>query len=44
MNHVLVGGDSTQVRLNYFKAYTLAHPALSAADKAVWEASQTTER
>lgn len=26
------------VRLDYFKNYTVAHPALSAADKAVWNA------
>lgn len=27
-----------EARLDYFKAYTVAHPALAAADKAVWNA------
>jgi len=27
-----------QVRLDYFRTYTVAHPALAAADKAVWNA------
>jgi hypothetical protein len=30
--------QSSQVRLDYFKAYTLAHPALKQADQAVWNA------
>ena len=30
--------QSSQVRLDYFKAYTVAHPALKQADQAVWNA------
>ena len=30
--------QSKEARLDYFKAYTVAHPALAAADKAVWDA------
>ena len=30
--------QSKEARLDYFKAYTVAHPALAAADKAVWNA------
>jgi energy-coupling factor transporter ATP-binding protein EcfA2 len=30
--------QSASVRLDYFKQYTVAHPALAAADKAVWNA------
>src|SRR5436305_13865520 len=28
--------QSPQLRLDYFKAYTVAHPALKQADQAVW--------
>src|SRR2546421_6473884 len=30
--------QSPQLRLDYFKAYTVAHPALKQADQAVWDA------
>jgi hypothetical protein len=30
--------QSSQARLDYFKTYTVAHPALAAADQAVWNA------
>ena len=30
--------QSPQIRLDYFKAYTVAHPALKQADQAVWNA------
>ncbi len=30
--------QSSQVRLDYFKAYTVAHLALKQADQAVWNA------
>jgi len=30
--------QSAEVRLDYFKAYTVAHPALKQADQAVWDA------
>jgi energy-coupling factor transporter ATP-binding protein EcfA2 len=30
--------QSPQIRLEYFKAYTVAHPALKQADQAVWNA------
>jgi flagellar biosynthesis GTPase FlhF len=30
--------ESPASRLNYFKAYTVAHPALKQADQAVWNA------
>jgi len=34
--HVLQQPSAT--RLDYFKAYTVAHPALKQADQAVWNA------
>ena len=30
--------QSLQARLDYFKGYTVAHPALKQADQAVWNA------
>ena len=38
LSPVICSNNHPNVRLDYFKAYTVAHPALKQADQAVWNA------